>query len=52
MDVDAAIESLEFYSSLLHVPFGQHIPFQDGSFAYTRREPLGICVGNLKLSFL
>eukprot|EP00795_Rhopilema_esculentum_P010578 gene10578-19313_t len=45
MDVDAAIESLEFYSSLLHVPFGQHIPFQDGSFAYTRREPLGICVG-------
>lgn len=45
IDVDAAVESLEYYSALLHTLFGQHVPMQDGSYAYTRREPLGVCVG-------
>jgi len=45
VDVDAAVESLEYYSALLHTLFGQHVPMQDGSYAYTRREPLGVCVG-------
>lgn len=24
---------------------GQHVQLSGGSFAYTRREPLGVCVG-------
>ncbi len=24
---------------------GQHVQLPGGSFAYTRREPLGVCVG-------
>ena len=51
IDVDAAVESLEYYSGLLHTLFGQHIPMLDGSYAYTRREPLGVCVGMLWLFF-
>ena len=52
VDVDAAVESLEYYSALLHTLFGQHIPMQDGSYAYTRREPLGVCVGMLFICFI
>lgn len=27
------------------VCLGQHVQLPGGSFAYTRREPLGVCVG-------
>lgn len=37
------------YTSYLRMFFfvnsGQHIQLPGGSFAYTRREPLGVCVG-------
>lgn len=31
--------------SVLFVPSGEHIQLPGGSFGYTRREPLGVCVG-------
>jgi len=30
---------------MFYVNAGQHIQLPGGSFAYTRREPLGVCVG-------
>ena len=35
-----------FYEKLLSSLYqGQHVQLPGGSFAYTRREPLGVCVG-------
>lgn len=31
--------------SALSAPLGEHIQLPGGSFGYTRREPLGVCVG-------
>lgn len=31
--------------STLFFPLGEHIQLPSGSFGYTRREPLGVCVG-------
>lgn len=27
------------------LPIGEHVQLPGGSFGYTRREPLGVCVG-------
>ncbi|XP_054769349.2 4-trimethylaminobutyraldehyde dehydrogenase A-like [Lytechinus pictus] len=44
-DIESAINAIDFYAGLAPSLTGQHIPCPDGSFAYTRREPLGVCVG-------
>lgn len=44
-DIQSAIDAIDFYAGLSPSMTGQHIPCPGGSFAYTRREPLGVCVG-------
>uniref|UniRef100_A0A668VDI5 Aldehyde dehydrogenase domain-containing protein n=1 Tax=Oreochromis aureus TaxID=47969 RepID=A0A668VDI5_OREAU len=45
LDVDSARLCIEYYAGLASTLAGQHVQLPGGSFAYTRREPLGICVG-------
>ncbi|KAM9322888.1 4-trimethylaminobutyraldehyde dehydrogenase B [Pholidichthys leucotaenia] len=45
LDVDSARLCIEFYAGLASTLAGQHVQLPGGSFAYTRREPLGVCVG-------
>ncbi|CAK6952174.1 -trimethylaminobutyraldehyde dehydrogenase B [Scomber scombrus] len=45
LDVDSARLCTEYYAGLASTLAGQHIQLPGGSFAYTRREPLGVCVG-------
>lgn len=42
---DILKKSLTTYLRIVFVNSGQHIQLPGGSFAYTRREPLGVCVG-------
>ncbi|XP_043941331.1 4-trimethylaminobutyraldehyde dehydrogenase-like [Protopterus annectens] len=44
-DVDTAWQCIEYYAGLAGTLSGQHFQLPGGSFAYTRREPLGVCVG-------
>ncbi|ADZ71993.1 betaine-aldehyde dehydrogenase [Polymorphum gilvum] len=43
-DAASGADCLEYYGNLAATLTGQHIDL-GGSFAYTRREPLGLCVG-------
>ncbi|CAL8343767.1 unnamed protein product [Merluccius merluccius] len=45
LDVDSARLCIEYYAGLATTLAGQHVQLEGGSFAYTRREPLGVCVG-------
>ncbi|KAM4728068.1 4-trimethylaminobutyraldehyde dehydrogenase B [Anableps anableps] len=45
LDVDSARLCIEYYAGLASSLAGQHVQLPGGSFAYTRREPLGVCVG-------
>ncbi|XP_065102908.1 4-trimethylaminobutyraldehyde dehydrogenase A-like [Paramisgurnus dabryanus] len=45
MDVEFAAQSIEYYAGIAPTLSGQHIQLPEGCFAYTRREPLGVCVG-------
>nr|XP_005994849.1 PREDICTED: 4-trimethylaminobutyraldehyde dehydrogenase [Latimeria chalumnae] len=45
LDIDIAWQCIEYYAGLAGTLSGQHIQLSGGSFAYTRREPLGVCVG-------
>uniref|UniRef100_A0A8C2XN94 Aldehyde dehydrogenase 9 family, member A1a, tandem duplicate 2 n=1 Tax=Cyclopterus lumpus TaxID=8103 RepID=A0A8C2XN94_CYCLU len=45
VDIDVAWQCIEYYAGLAGTLAGQHIQLPGGSFAYTRREPLGVCVG-------
>ncbi|XP_071773771.1 4-trimethylaminobutyraldehyde dehydrogenase B [Centroberyx gerrardi] len=45
LDVDSARLCIEYYSGLASTLAGQHVQLPGGSFAYTRREPLGVCAG-------
>ncbi|XP_077579661.1 4-trimethylaminobutyraldehyde dehydrogenase B [Stigmatopora nigra] len=45
LDVDSARLCIEYYAGLASTLAGQHVQLPGGSFAYTRREPLGVCVG-------
>ncbi|XP_017275788.1 4-trimethylaminobutyraldehyde dehydrogenase B [Kryptolebias marmoratus] len=45
LDVDSARLCVEYYAGLASTLAGQHVQLPGGSFAYTRREPLGVCVG-------
>lgn len=44
-DVDSAIDALELFGGLAADIKGEHLDLGNGSFAYTVREPLGICAG-------
>lgn len=44
-DVDSAIDALEFFGGLAADIRGDHHDLGEGSFAYSIREPLGVCAG-------
>ncbi|XP_052493982.1 4-trimethylaminobutyraldehyde dehydrogenase-like [Budorcas taxicolor] len=44
-DIDTSWQCLEYYAGLAGSMAGEHIQLPGGSFGYTRREPLGVCVG-------
>ncbi|XP_036298901.1 4-trimethylaminobutyraldehyde dehydrogenase isoform X2 [Pipistrellus kuhlii] len=45
LDIDTSWQCLEYYAGLAGSLAGEHIQLPGGSFGYTRREPLGVCVG-------
>uniref|UniRef100_F6RRP5 Aldehyde dehydrogenase domain-containing protein n=1 Tax=Monodelphis domestica TaxID=13616 RepID=F6RRP5_MONDO len=45
LDIDTCWQCLEYYAGLASSMAGEHIQLPHGSFGYTRREPLGVCVG-------
>ena len=44
-DVAGAVECFRFFAGIASTTFGQHVPLTESSFGYTRKEPLGACVG-------
>lgn len=44
-DATSAADALEYFGGLAGSLTGEHIPLGNGDFVYTRREPLGVCVG-------
>ena len=44
-DATSGADALEYFGGLAGSLTGEHIPLADGDFVYTRREPLGVCVG-------
>jgi len=44
-DAMSAADALEYFGGLAATITGEHIPVAGGDFVYTRREPLGLCVG-------
>jgi betaine-aldehyde dehydrogenase len=44
-DIGSAADCFEFFAGLTQVVHGEHIPLGPEAFAYTRREPLGVCAG-------
>lgn len=45
VDIDISWQTLQYYAGLAGSLAGQHVQLPGGSFAYTRREPLGVCAG-------
>ncbi|KAM4722711.1 4-trimethylaminobutyraldehyde dehydrogenase [Rhinophrynus dorsalis] len=45
VDIEISWQTLEYYAGLAGAMAGQHVQLPGGSFGYTRREPLGVCVG-------
>ncbi len=45
VDIVTGADVLEYYAGLAPTLEGQQIPLRDTSFAYTRREPLGVVAG-------
>jgi len=44
-DATSGADALEYFGGLAASLTGEHIPLAGGDWAYTRREPLGVCVG-------
>ncbi len=44
-DIGSAADCFEFFAGLTQTLHGEHMPLGDEAFAYTRREPLGVCAG-------
>ncbi|MEY1556254.1 betaine-aldehyde dehydrogenase [Yoonia sp. R2331] len=44
-DATSGADALEYFGGLAGSLTGEHIPLAGGDFVYTRREPLGVCVG-------
>lgn len=45
VDATSGADALEYFGGLAGALTGEHIPLPGGNWAYTRREPLGLCVG-------
>ena len=45
VDVASAADCLEYFGGIAATLHGQHVDLGPGAFGYTRREPLGVCVG-------
>uniref|UniRef100_A0A3P9LL92 Aldehyde dehydrogenase 9 family, member A1a, tandem duplicate 1 n=1 Tax=Oryzias latipes TaxID=8090 RepID=A0A3P9LL92_ORYLA len=45
VDIDVSWQCIEYYAGVAGTLAGQHFQLPGGAFAYTRREPLGVCVG-------
>ena len=45
VDATSAADALEYYGGLAGSLTGDHIPLSEGNWAYTKRDPLGVCVG-------
>ncbi|MBN3254146.1 betaine-aldehyde dehydrogenase [Pectobacterium brasiliense] len=45
VDIVTGADVLEYYAGLIPMLEGQQTPLRDTSFAYTRREPLGVVAG-------
>ncbi|WP_106478455.1 betaine-aldehyde dehydrogenase [Phytohalomonas tamaricis] len=45
VDIVTGADVLEYYAGLATAVEGEQIPIRSDSFAYTRREPLGVCGG-------
>ena len=45
VDIVTGADVLEYYAGLVPALEGSQIPLRESSFAYTRREPLGVVVG-------
>ncbi|HSK41634.1 MAG TPA: betaine-aldehyde dehydrogenase, partial [Arenibaculum sp.] len=45
VDVASGADCIEYYAGMAATLTGQHIPLGAQAFAYTRREPLGVCAG-------
>ncbi|MEK6215871.1 MAG: aldehyde dehydrogenase family protein, partial [Boseongicola sp.] len=44
-DATSGADALEYFGGLAGTLTGEHIPLPGGDWAYTIREPLGVCVG-------
>ncbi|XP_013411803.1 aldehyde dehydrogenase family 9 member A1-A [Lingula anatina] len=44
-DIQGCTETIEYFAGVAPTIMGTHLPLPGGSFAYTRREPLGVCGG-------
>lgn len=44
-DATSGADALEYFGGMAATITGEHIPLAGGDFVYTRREPLGVCVG-------
>ena len=45
VDIFSAADCLEYFGGIVNALHGQHFDLGETAFGYTRREPLGICVG-------
>jgi betaine-aldehyde dehydrogenase len=45
VDVDSGADCLEYFAGLAAGLHGEHVDLGPTAFGYTRREPLGVCVG-------
>lgn len=45
VDVASAADAIEYYAGLASKLHGDHYDLPPSAFAYTRREPLGVCAG-------
>lgn len=44
-DATSGADCLEFFGGMIAADTGHYIPVGGGDFAYTKREPLGVCLG-------
>ena len=45
VDATSSADALEYFGGLAGSLTGDHIPLSEGNWAYTKRDPLGVCVG-------
>ena len=45
VDATSGADALEYFGGMAATLTGEHIPLSGGNWVYTRREPLGLCVG-------